>query len=88
MPNKIGYDRKKYSLRKIPLDSGGYDPEGQYYGIGKPLYRAVNLDDEHVEEFRASTRQEAVRIMQNLIAKGKLEDKRSRGFLGLNGLFR
>ena len=77
---KVGYDRSKYSLRVVPLNRGGYDTEGRYYGAGKPLYRAVNLEDQHVEEFRASTRQEAIRIMQDLIAKGKLEEKQRHSF--------
>lgn len=28
----------KVSLRRIPLDSGGYDPGGAYWGLGQPLY--------------------------------------------------
>ncbi len=35
-------DGDKWHLRKIRLDSGGYDPGGAYWGIGLPLYWAVN----------------------------------------------
>jgi len=28
----------KFVLRKIPLDSGGYDPNGTYFGHGDPIY--------------------------------------------------
>lgn len=55
-------------LRRVPLDSGGYDSGGAYWGLGDPLYVAFN--DEYVERgcersgevfltFRASTRDDA-----------------------------
>lgn len=25
-------------LRQVPIDSGGYDPGGAYWGLGQPLY--------------------------------------------------
>ncbi len=28
----------KFVLRKVPLDSGGYDPNGTYFGVGEPIY--------------------------------------------------
>lgn len=28
----------KLSLRRVYLNSGGYDPNGTYFGIGAPLY--------------------------------------------------
>lgn len=30
----------KMRLRKIPIDSGGYDPGGAYWGLGAPLWYA------------------------------------------------
>lgn len=30
----------KLSLRRVPLDAGGYDSGGAYWGAGEPLYRA------------------------------------------------
>ena len=38
----------KWHLRKIRLDSGGYDPGGAYWGIGLPLYWAMNQDGAEV----------------------------------------
>ena len=30
----------KVSLRRIPINSGGYDSGGAYWGLGQPLYWA------------------------------------------------
>jgi|SRR5436190_20049161 len=38
-------DSKPLSLRRIRLDSGGYDPGGAYWGLGAPLYWAGNCGD-------------------------------------------
>ena len=32
----------KLSLRKVPLNSGGYDPGGAYWGAGEPLWYAAD----------------------------------------------
>jgi len=49
------------TLRKIPLCSGGYDPNGTYFGIGLPLYwyadQGGNVDD----VLRAKDRDDAKR---------------------------
>ena len=34
----------RFSLKRVPLNQGGYTSDGQYYGRGKPLYVAV-FDD-------------------------------------------
>ena len=48
----------KCHLQKIPLDSGGYDKGGAYWGLGEPLYCAQ--DSEGGRFFiRAKTRKEA-----------------------------
>lgn len=57
------YNRKHYSLRKVPLDRGGYDETGQYYGTGQPLYRAIDLVNDRVHEFRCRTRSGAIEQM-------------------------
>lgn len=53
----------RFHLRKLPLDSGGYDRGGAYWGIGQPLWYACSeepLDGEHAELYlRASTRERA-----------------------------
>ncbi len=49
----------KVTLRRIRLDSGGYDPEGAYWGIGEPLYWAATDDGEYDATFRAYDRDDA-----------------------------
>jgi hypothetical protein len=83
---KIIYNNKtyKFSLRKIRLNSGGYTPGryGQYYGVGPPdVYRAELLEgpsqtiNNYVEdqEFRASSRQQALNILTELVKQGKFD---------------
>lgn len=50
-------DGKVY-LRKVRLDSGGYDEGGAYWGIGTPLFRAYS-DGEFEEYTRAQDRDSA-----------------------------
>lgn len=40
-------------LRKVPLDKGGYDPGGAYWGRGEPLYCAFTKDGTWVRWTRA-----------------------------------
>lgn len=47
------------TLQLVRLDSGGYDPQGAYWGIGEPLYWAAADDVDYDETFRAATRDEA-----------------------------
>ena len=51
----------KFHLRQVPLDSGGYDNGGAYWGIVTTLYRAWGDGAESVQEmfFRATTRAKA-----------------------------
>lgn len=55
----------KFTLRRIRLNQGGYERNGQYYGHGAPLFRAIpdEENDEHetyeIEEFRTETREHA-----------------------------
>lgn len=42
--------RSRFSLRRVRLDSGGYDAGGAYWGIGAPLYWAGS-DDGAAEMF-------------------------------------
>lgn len=50
---------KPLTLRKIPLDSGGYDPNGTYFGWGEPIYWLASDDGKIDRVFRARTRAEA-----------------------------
>lgn len=60
---KTAKEREEYSpkvtLRKQRLDSGGYDSQGAYFGIGEPLYWAATDDGKYDETFRAEDRKEA-----------------------------
>jgi hypothetical protein len=35
--DQIDWGKRLY-LRRVPIDSGGYDPGGAYWGLGRPLY--------------------------------------------------
>ena len=48
----------KISLKRIPLDEGGYDSGGAYWGIGAPLFVAQNDEGEEFY-FRAPDRETA-----------------------------
>lgn len=54
----------KATLTYIPLDEGGYDPQGKYYGIGDALWRFTSEDGEVDEEFRAKTERAAFKEMK------------------------
>jgi hypothetical protein len=56
----------RYYLRKVRLDSQGYDNIGSYFGIGQPLYYYVSYDFpegllryQYSGYIRASSRQKA-----------------------------
>lgn len=49
----------KVSLRRIRINSGGYDSGGAYWGIGAPLFWACCEDGEYAEFFRAPNRDAA-----------------------------
>jgi hypothetical protein len=40
-----GAEPAKFYLQRVPLDSGGYDSGGAYWGIGQPLYWAQEYDN-------------------------------------------
>ena len=39
------YNGERLHLRRVPLNSGGYDPGGAYWGHGLPLYCAYGDTD-------------------------------------------
>lgn len=53
------YDGKSMALRYIPLDSGGYDKLGTYWGHGRRLYWAASQDGEIELMLRADDRDDA-----------------------------
>jgi hypothetical protein len=52
-----------FYLQRVPLNSGGYDSGGAYWGIGRPLYWALEAkpEDNSPTEFffRANDREDA-----------------------------
>lgn len=49
----------KINLRRVRLDSGGYDPQGAYFGSGDPLYWAADQSGAYDRTFRATDREDA-----------------------------
>lgn len=49
----------KLTLRRIHLDSGGYDPNGTYFGIGEPLYWCADSEGDIDFMTRATSRDDA-----------------------------
>jgi hypothetical protein len=43
-PYFLDCDAGKVYLRRVYLDSGGYDKGGAYWGVGQPLYEAQDQD--------------------------------------------
>lgn len=51
-----------FYLRRVPLDSGGYDRGGAYWGHGAPLYGYESRSDPDAQGYlRAKSREDAKR---------------------------
>jgi len=59
------------SLRKVRLNTGGYDSDGCYWGVGEPLYFAQDDEGMTQETFRASCRAEAIEKARKVWVNGK-----------------
>ena len=53
----------KCYLRRVPLDRGGYDRGGAYWGIGLPLWEAQDQDG-NTAIFRAASRAAAKALLR------------------------
>lgn len=53
----------KFWLRRVYLNSGGYDPGGAYWGIGEPLYFFEGPEGVH-GYVRGATRDAAKRVIR------------------------
>jgi len=66
-PNRVpaDYGQARLSLRRLPLDSGGYDTGGAYWGLGAPLWRAAGFSPSGPVEIhlRACSREQAKRLI-------------------------
>jgi hypothetical protein len=54
----------KITLRRVRLNSGGYDDCGAYWGAGQPLYWAADDSGEFDSTFRADDRDDAKAIVR------------------------
>ena len=54
----------KFTLRCVPLNSGGYDSGGAYWGHGIPLFWAMNENGTIERWLRADDRRHAKLIVQ------------------------
>jgi hypothetical protein len=55
-PDFLDTDAGKIYLRRVPINCGGYDRGGAYWGIGAPLWESIDLDG-NGRIFRANSRQ-------------------------------
>ena len=59
----------RYILRKVRLDTGGYDCNGQYWGCGEPLYQWCCRDHEDDWHYtRANSRDQAKQLVSRTVA--------------------
>lgn len=61
----------KLTLRRIRLDSGGYDPNGTYFGTGTPLFWVASDDGTIDYVLRAWPRSEAKSFVKKLFPKAR-----------------
>lgn len=47
---------EKLYLRRVPINNGGYDAGGAYWGLGAPLWFWSNADGDRSGYFRAASR--------------------------------
>lgn len=65
--------RAPLTLREVKLDSGGYDCNGTYFGIGAPLYWCASRDGKIDRVFRATGRAEAEARVTKMYPKAKFK---------------
>ena len=58
-------DDIKATLLPVPLDSGGYDPGGAYWGIPSNLWGAYNADGDAIWHGRHANREAALAALQS-----------------------
>jgi hypothetical protein len=56
---------ERWYLRRVPINNGGYDRGGAYWGIGAPLWNAYTEDGETDVFFRARDRDAAKAHMRS-----------------------
>ena len=61
-PDFLDVDAGRIYLRRVPLNSGGYDAGGAYWGLGAPLWEAQDQDG-NGRIFRAASRARAKELI-------------------------
>ena len=56
-------DDDRLTLRRVPLNVGGYDRLGTYWGRGQPLYWCANEEGTLEMTFRADDREHAKHVI-------------------------
>lgn len=59
-PNYLETSAGKLYLRRVPINSGGYDRGGAYWGSGQPLFYVEDVDG-NSQFLRAASRADAKR---------------------------
>jgi hypothetical protein len=62
----------RISVRHLPLNSGGYDRGGAYWGLGQPMYGYQSADESIWGYLRASSRHEAVAQLKKQFPLAKI----------------
>lgn len=68
----------KVTLRRVRLDSGGYDSGGAYWGLGEPLFWAGTEGGELDSFFRAADRAAAVAHVRETFPNARFSEGRSK----------
>ena len=63
-PDFLDVDAGKIYLQRVPINSGGYDAGGAYWGLGAPLWEAQDQDG-NGRIFRARDRDAAKALIRD-----------------------
>jgi hypothetical protein len=67
----VNEDARPFRLVRCPLDSGGYDRGGAYWGIGEPLYYYEGPLSDISGYVRGCTREKAKEAVRSIHPKAK-----------------
>lgn len=73
-------------LKRVPLDEGGYDPNGTYFGAGENLYWLASEDGKIDRVFRAKDDHAAIAYAGNLYTRAKIPTKVEGLKVGVGGI--
>ena len=68
--DRLNWDGKLF-LRRVRLNSGGYDCNGTYFGLGDPLYWAADADGTVDFMTRATDREDAKTAVLQLLPNAR-----------------